>query len=52
MKNCPKHIEFYSQNKFEKLVHLVGFVIRENIPLGDFDVKTFLKIKVGASWNN
>jgi len=24
----PKHVEFYSKNKFEKLVHLVGFVIR------------------------
>ena len=27
-KTCPKHIEFYSKNKFEKLVHLVGFIIR------------------------
>ena len=26
--NCPKHVEFYSKNKFEKLVHPVGFVIR------------------------
>jgi len=26
--NCPKHMEFYSKNKFEKLVHLVGFIIR------------------------
>jgi len=26
--NSPKHVEFYSKNKFEKLVHLVGFVIR------------------------
>ena len=25
--NCPKHVEFYSENKFEKLVHLVGFII-------------------------
>ena len=24
----PKYVEFYSQNKFEKLVHLVGFIIR------------------------
>ena len=24
---CPKHVEFYSKNKFEKLVHLVGFII-------------------------
>ena len=26
--NCPKHVEFYSKNKFEKLMHLVGFIIR------------------------
>ena len=27
-RNCPKHVEFYSKNKFEKLVDLFGFVIR------------------------
>jgi len=27
--NCPKHAEFYSKNKFEKLVRLVGFIIRK-----------------------
>ena len=26
-KTCPKHVEFYSKNKFEKFVHLVGFII-------------------------
>jgi len=26
--NCPEHVEFYSKNKFEKLAHLVGFIIR------------------------
>jgi len=26
-RNSPKHLEFYSKNKFEKLVHLVGFII-------------------------
>ena len=25
---CPKHVEFYSENKFEKLVNLVGFIIK------------------------
>jgi len=25
---CPKYVEFYSKNKFEKLVHLVDFIIR------------------------
>jgi len=27
-KTCPKYVEFYSKNKFEKFVHLVGFIIR------------------------
>jgi len=27
-RNCLKHVEFYSKNKFEKLVHRVGFIIR------------------------
>jgi len=27
-RNCPKRAEFYSKNKFEKLVHLVGFIVR------------------------
>ena len=26
--NCPKRLEFYSKNKFELLVYLVGFIIR------------------------
>jgi hypothetical protein len=27
-RNCPKHVEFQSKNKFEKLVHPVGFIMR------------------------
>jgi uncharacterized protein (UPF0212 family) len=27
-RNCPKHAEFHSKNKIEKLVHLVGFIIK------------------------
>ena len=27
-KTCPTHVELYSKNKFEKLVHLVGLIIR------------------------
>jgi len=30
-RNCTKHVEFYYKNKFEKLMHLVGFTIR-NLP--------------------
>jgi len=25
---CPKHVDFHSKNKSEKLMHLVGFIIR------------------------
>jgi hypothetical protein len=28
-RNCPKHVDFHSKNKFEKLVHLVGFITRK-----------------------
>jgi len=28
-RKCPKRAEIYSKNKFEKLVHLVGFIIRK-----------------------
>jgi len=28
-RNCPKRVEFYSKNQFEKFVHLVGFIIRK-----------------------
>jgi len=30
-KTCPKHVEIYSQNKFEKLVHLICFIVRIQI---------------------
>ena len=26
-RNCRKHVEFYSKNKCEKLVHIVSFII-------------------------
>ena len=32
-RNCPKHVEFYSKNKLEKLVHVVGFITRKVKPL-------------------
>jgi len=31
--NCPKHVEISFQNKFEKLVHLVDFNIRNFLDL-------------------
>jgi len=27
-RNCPKNVKFYSKNKLEKLVRLVGFIVR------------------------
>ena len=33
-RNCPKHVEFYCKNKSEKLVHLVGFIIRTGEQIG------------------
>jgi len=27
-RKCPKHVEFYSKNNFQRLVNLVGFIIR------------------------
>jgi hypothetical protein len=32
-RNCPKHVEFHFQNKFEKLVHLFGFIIRKFVTM-------------------
>ena len=35
-KTCPKHVDFYSKNKFQKLVQLVGFVITIYISYFDY----------------
>jgi hypothetical protein len=32
-RSCPKHVEFIFQNKFETLVHLVGFIVREFVTM-------------------
>ena len=34
-RNCPKRVEFYSKNKFEKIMHRVGLIIRIYIPVVD-----------------
>jgi hypothetical protein len=41
-RNCPKHVEFYSKNKFEKLVHLVGFIIRIVFSIVPCSIRTHL----------
>jgi len=35
-RNCPKHVEFYSKNKLEKLVNLVGFIIIRSFVCAEF----------------
>jgi len=30
-RNCPKHVEFHSKNKFEKLLHLLDFIFKKII---------------------
>ena len=40
----PKHVEFHSKNKFEKLVHLLGFIISIQ-PLTD----CFLEVQLRRS---
>ena len=44
-RNCPKHVEFYSKNKFEKLVHLVGIIIR----ISHLTLLNSLKIKLPSA---
>ena len=51
-RNCPKHVESHSKNKFEKLVHLVGFIVAnacyysvQNLLFSSLLSKT-LKIKI------
>ena len=39
LSNCAKHVEFYSKNKFEKLAHLFGFIIRIYRDAGHLNVK-------------
>jgi len=34
-RNCLKHVEFHSKNKFEKLLHLVGFIKETSVSIAD-----------------
>ena len=40
-RNCPKHVEIYSKNKFEKLVHLVGFIVGRVTNVAHFTVQLY-----------
>jgi len=50
-RNCPKHVEFYSKNKFEKLVHLVGFIIRIYHDARSPECRIGIKFFVCTHWN-
>ena len=57
-RNCLKDGEFYSKNKFEKLVHLVGFITRIQITLSSVrlhlilsEVDCFCTLQNGLSFN-
>ena len=45
-RNCPKYVEFYSKNEFEKLVHLVGFIIRRVCIVWGIPEQIFIDLKV------
>jgi hypothetical protein len=47
-RNCPKHVELHFKSKFEKLVHLFGFIIRN--PLAYFELETLLS-NMGHNFN-
>ena len=46
-KTCPTRVEFYSKNKFEKLVHLLGFIIRTYHDARSFEcqIRIFFSIR-------
>jgi hypothetical protein len=52
-RNSLKHVEFHSKKKFEKLIHLVGFIIRNlNMMHGHMNIKsvTYLVPSVTVFW--
>ena len=48
-RNCPKNVQFYSRNEFEKLVHLVGFIIRICHDARSYECQKSIKICYGNS---
>jgi hypothetical protein len=46
-RKCPKNIVSF-RNKFQKLVHLVGFIIRNEIKV--FEIQTVVKNSKETAW--
>ena len=51
--NCPKHVQLYSKNKFEKLVHLVGFIISiyQDAPSPERQIYSFRQRRINTNRN-
>ena len=50
-RNCPKHVAFHSKNKFEKLVHLVGFIVGiGHYYTSNYPTKLFMKTLLESLW--
>ena len=47
---CPKHVESYPKNKFEKLVLLVGFIIRIYHDARSSECKIPNLVKIGQKY--
>jgi len=52
-RNCPKYVEFYCKNKFEKLVNLVGFIIRiyHYARSPERQIQNYCKFKIVILWH-
>jgi hypothetical protein len=49
-RNCSKRVEFHFQNKFEKLVYLVGFIIRKFVTMyGHMNVKKYIYFAINVT---
>jgi hypothetical protein len=46
-RDCPKHVEFRFQYEFEKLVHLVGFIIRKLCNISEVWTKCSEQVALG-----
>ena len=50
-RNCPKHVEFHSKNKFEKLVHPVGFFYKKFKSMSECHFVLNKVHMVGRAWD-
>jgi len=51
-RKCLKHVMFYSKNKFQKLMHLVGLIIRIYRDPRHMNFKFVMYVLLSSTWNN